>query len=155
MAKNKPRPNQTPRGKEQTHTTKEENQTQMKPQEQTHMAEEEGEKITHETQIKNKPRNKPTKIEPIKYTHIKYEPISSPFITATIASLVCYLTCFVIFIFSLFLFLSSLVVLRFCSCLLWSSISSLLCLACLVRKIDSLIIEFNMKLESLRLELLQ
>ena len=127
----------------------------MKPQEQTHMAEEEGEKITHQTQIKNKLRNKPTKTEPIKYTHIKYEPISSPFIIATVASLVCYLTCFVIFIFSSFLFLSSLVVLRFCSCLLWSSIFSLLCLACLVRKIDSLIIEFNMKLESLRLKLLQ
>ena len=45
--------------------TKEENQTQMKPQEQTHMVEEEGEKITHQTQIKNKPRNKPTKTEPI------------------------------------------------------------------------------------------
>ena len=107
MAKNKPRPNQTPRGKEQTHTTKEENQTQMKPQEQTHMAEEEGEKITHQTQIKNKLRNKPTKTEPIKYTHIKFEPIFSPFVAAAVASLVWYLTCFVIFISSLFLFLSS------------------------------------------------
>ena len=89
-AKNKPRPNQTPRGKEQTH-----------------MVKEKGEKITHQTQIKNKPRNKPTKIEPIKYTHIKSELISSPFVTVAVASLVCYLTCFVIFISSSFLFLSS------------------------------------------------